>query len=241
VFSEEPKKRADWIDFGRDFYAVVSYENVPGDQRIWIGWMNNWDYANQIPTSPWRSAQALPRSVTLATVDDEIKLVQQPVRGIQRLKKGPVFTYNNSPIPAGTTALDAVGASGSALVIEAELEPGSASSFGLNLAVGNGEKTVVGYDVLRGELFVDRTQSGQTDFSSRFPSVEWAPLALQDGRLKLTIFLDWSSVEVFGGRGETVITDQIFPGPDSTGVELFADGGSAFAHKLKIMQMKSIW
>ena len=55
----------DWLDYGRDYYAAVSFANMPEGKRVMLGWMNNWDYANDIPTNPWRSAMSLPREVKL--------------------------------------------------------------------------------------------------------------------------------------------------------------------------------
>jgi fructan beta-fructosidase len=248
VFSDEPKQRADWIDFGRDFYAVVSYENVPGNKRIWIGWMNNWDYANQIPTSPWRSAQSLPREVSLQTIDGGVQLVQEPIAGLRRLRTGPVYSAHNELISEGSSALPGRGFRGKLMEIEAEFEMGTATAFGFKVHVGNGEETVIGYDVEAGEMFVDRNSSGIVDFNNlftnnrtSFPSRETAPLSAPDGRISLHAFVDWSSVEVFGGVGQAVITDQVFPDPDSDGTEVFAEGGSATLKSLRIWPLKSIW
>ena len=108
------------------------------------------------------------------------------------------------------------------------------------MRTGPGEETLVGYNVAAGEVFVDRTKSGQVSFSNLFPSRETAPLPAKNGRVELHIFVDWSSVEVFGGDGQTVITDQIFPMPSSDGLALFANGGTAKA-SLRIWQLRSVW
>lgn len=68
----------DWLDYGRDYYATVSFANMPDDKRIMLGWMSNWDYANSTPTSPWRSAMALPREVKLTQTADGPRLTQAP-------------------------------------------------------------------------------------------------------------------------------------------------------------------
>jgi levanase len=77
------------------------------------------------------------------------------------------------------------------------------------------------------------------DFHHDFPGVQRAPLAAKDGKVSLRILVDWSSVEVFGGDGQAVITDQIFPDPDSEGLQVFAEGGSAGVDKIKVWQLRS--
>jgi levanase len=106
---------------------------------------------------------------------------------------------------------------------------------------GGNEQTVIGYDVDNGELFVDRTKSGNVSFDPTFPSVERAPLALRNGTLSLHILVDWSSVEVFTRDGQRVITDQVFPSDGSQAVRLFAEGGTAEVVSLSVHQMRSVW
>jgi levanase len=106
---------------------------------------------------------------------------------------------------------------------------------------GAGVETVVGVDAKRGELFVDRTRSGQVAFNPEFDSREPAPLRAENGRVRLRVLVDWSSVEVFAGAGETVITDQIFPPPGSDGVSLYAEGGTARLVSLDAWPLRSAW
>ena len=121
----------------------------------------------------------------------------------------------------------ALAPAGDSLEIVAELAAGSAASFGLKLRKGGNEETVVGYDVAAGELFVDRRRSGNVGFHPDFPGRHAGPLALAGGRLRLHVFVDRSSVEVFAGGGRAVITDRIYPDPASQGVEAWAEGGAA--------------
>ena len=93
---------------------------------------------------------------------------------------------------------------------------------------------MIGYDAAAGELYVDRTRSGDVGFSRDFPGVQRAPLAARDGKVHLRILVDWSSVEVFADGGQTVITDQVFPSAASDGVQLFADGGRARIHSIRV-------
>jgi fructan beta-fructosidase len=231
-----------WADYGKDFYAAVSWSEIPSadGRRIWIGWMNNWLYGGEIPTSPWRSAMSVPRTLALRTTGEGIRLVQQPVAELQRLR-GMRRHLASQQIPEGTTALTARGISGTALEIVAELEVGAASELGLKVRTGSGEETTIGIDPRAGQLFVDRSRSGDVGFHPEFTGRHAAPLAVKNGRVQLHVFVDRSSVEVFAGAGETVITDQVFPSPESRGVALYAKGGAARLISLDAWPLRSVW
>ena len=104
-----------------------------------------------------------------------------------------------------------------------------------------GEETVIGIDPRAGTFFVDRTRSGEASFHDRFASRQTAPLRVADGRVRLHVFVDWSSVEVFAADGRRVITDQIYPAPESDGVALYATGVSARLVSLEAWPLKSSW
>lgn len=233
----EGLRQCSWLDWGRDCYASVSFSNVPGGRRIIIGWMNNWDYANELPTSPWRSAMTLARELRLVTVDGSPRLVQAPAlpgpgAGAHTVDKGPV-ALGGSPfrLPDAET--------GSAQVIEAEIRPEGAErvSFRLFSDSDGSEGTVLGYDPAAGTLTLDRRASGATGFSPKFASIESAPVDLEGGVLKLVIVLDQSSVEVFAQGGKVVLTDLVFPSDGSTANWLDAEGGPATLLRLTISSL----
>jgi len=222
--NDNPKDLVLWADHGKDFYASLSWSDLPPSdpRRIWIGWMSNWQYANQDPTSPWRGMLTVPRTLRLRALPEGLRLVQEPVAELQSLR-GPRFSLDGRPVER-TVPLEL---RGDALDIEAEFSAGSATAFGLAVRKGVNEWTRVGYDVGSTSVFVDRRRSGATSFSPDFSGRHTGPLPLQDGRLRIRILVDRSSVEVFAGGGRTVITDRIFPDPASQGVELWAEGGAA--------------
>jgi len=231
-----------WADYGKDFYAAVSWSDVPREdgRRLWLGWMNNWEYAQDIPTTPWRSAQSLPRMLALRTTSQGIRLVQQPVSELLPLRC-PRRTLAAQPVAEGSTSLARQGIAGTALEIVAEFEVGTATELGLKVRTGEQEETVIGIDPRAGQLFVDRTRSGQVRFHPEFWGRHTAPLPVEDGRVRLHVFVDWSSVEVFAANGEVVVTDQIFPAPESDGVALYARGGAARLVSLEAWPLDSIW
>jgi fructan beta-fructosidase len=239
--AQSATQRAHWMDYGRDFYAAASYNNLPANQRTVIAWMNNWDYAGNIPTSPWRSAMSVPRRVTLERVNGTLRLIQQPSRQLRSLRRPHPFTLRHPLSVDGTTTLPVPAGSGTTAEVVATFDARRAQRFGLNVRVGGTEKTVVGYDVHRGGLYLDRTRSGDVGFSTAFPSTEFAPLTARNGTVTLHLLIDRSSVEVLDGRGRAWITDQIFPSVSSTAIQVFAEGGRAQLRNITVWNLKSTW
>jgi levanase len=200
--------------------------------------MNNWNYGQSIPTSPWRSAMTVPRELSLGSVGGTLRLIQRPVVQLNDLAGAPVAHLQSVPIGEGTTPLPAHDA---AVRIDATLGGGSASRYGLQVRTGDGQRTVIGYDRDNGELYIDRSASGNVTFDPSFSGLQQAPLSAPNGVVRLTILVDWSSVEVFAQDGQVLLTDQIFPDPTSTGLSAFASGGTAELRSLTVEPMHSAW
>lgn len=231
-----------WVDYGTDFYAAITWSNIPeeDDRRMWVGWMNNWEYANEIPTSPWRSAQSIPRSIHLETVDGKVQMVQRPVEALQILRAEHTG-LENLEVDNVMLSLSESGIRGKAYEMVVKLDPGDARNAGIKLRSGDDEETIVGYDSGTETVYVDRRNSGDVSFNENFAARNDAPVSLVDGIIKLHIFVDWSSVEVFVNDGRTVFTNRIFPDPESQSVEIFADGGNAVIKNLDFWTLRSIW
>ena len=232
-------QRGHWLDHGQDFYAAVTYNDAPEDRRIMIGWINNWNYANDIPTSPWRGAQALPRELKLQTIDGTPQIIQSPVQQAVDLAQEQ-YQLKLITLAEGDTALDSK-ASGKSNRLDVTFKPNTAKSFGVKVRTGNDDRTVIGYDVASGQLYLDRTQSGDVSFNASFPSVERVAVPIRDGKVSLQIYVDWSSVEIFADGGRVAITDQIFPSTSSDGIQLFSTGGQAVVENLKVSAIPSVW
>jgi len=231
-----------WGDYGTDYYAAISWNNLPEEdgRRVMLGWMSNWMYANDIPTDPWRSAMSLPRSIHLETIDDRIKVVQRPVEELQSLR-GDIVELEPMPVTEGSHSLEADGISGKAYELLVEFEPGNSSTIGMKLREGENEETLVGYDAEQGTVFVDRSNSGESDFHEDFATRNDAPVRLIDGKVKLHIFVDWSSVEVFVNDGEAVLTNRIFPDPESREISLYSSGGDGNIAAFSFWTLRSVW
>jgi levanase/levanbiose-producing levanase len=229
-----------WLDWGRDCYASVSFTDAPAGRRIIIGWMNNWDYANELPTAPWRSSMTLAREVRLTAVNGAARLVQQPVLAGPRGGGGlppsaQLMSMGVSELNAKALRLpDAVPCA--AQVIEAVINPGGADRIDLRI-FGSSHAThgaILSYDTARAQLSLDRRHSGDTGFHTKFPSAESAPLVLEDGVLKLQIVVDHCSVEVFAQGGTVVMTDLVFPDAGHLQTWLSAEGGPATVVSLAV-------
>lgn len=180
----------------------------------------------------------------MQTIDNKIRLVQTPVDALKSLRNNALFTLSEEKVVApGDTLLADSQVQGHVYEIEAELQPGSASEAGFKVRTGShGEETLVGYDAAAGEVFIDRTKSGTNAFNSGFAARHSAPLPLSDNAsVALRIIVDTSSVTVFSGKGEVVLTDQIFPEPTSQGIEIYSKGGDINVKSLTIWPLKSIW
>jgi fructan beta-fructosidase len=178
--------------------------------------------------------------VQVRTIDGTPRLVQRPVEELQRLRRDPI-QVDGQPLRAESRSLGGAGVAGKALEIVAEFEPGDAETVGLNVRAGGDENTTIGYDTADQTVFVDRTASGTSDFHEDFTARDEAPLALHNGRVKLRVLVDWSSVEVFANDGARVLTHRIFPAPSSDGVSVFAERGSAQLTRLDAWPLQSIW
>lgn len=217
---EAHRVRDGWLDWGRDYYAAVSFNGLP-HRRVTIAWMSNWEYAAATPTGAWRSAMSLPRELSLRTVEGELRLVQAPI----------------APAAASATqAADAVGPAlsarrtrlacvpqGEARRVRVAAPPLTHGSFGLRFATDGCDEASVVVDTGAGEVRLDRRSSGLADFHDLFASVERAPLEAPGGRIELEVYLDACSLEVFIQGGLATITDLVFPRGENTSIEFFAD------------------
>ena len=228
-----------WVDHGSDFYAAQTWSDVPAadDRRIMLAWMNNWNYARQVPTSPWRGAQSLPRELSLQSFEEGIRLVQEQIREISSLR-GEHLTLRDKALDEANGMIQKFPAE--LLEVQVELEVGESSEVGVSVREGGKERTRIGYMTALREVWVDRTESGKTEFHENFAGKHSARLDLKDGRLFLHVLVDSSSVEVLAEKGRVAITGRIFPSSDSRGWSLFGGKGARVV-RLDAWKLKSGW
>ena len=233
-----------WVDYGRDFYAAASWNQVPekDGRRLWLAWMNNWSSAGN-PTHPWRGAMTLPRHVTLRRMGETLRLCQMPPEEIKGL-----YGRSHQWSDDSATRPIALSAGQRALDISCEWDAGRSKEFGVSLGFGGKEKPGsrqlhirVGYDASRQTVFVDGIPSPELDQAKGEPKVlakTEGPLTPADNSsVKLRMVVDASSLEVFAGEGETVLTNLMFVPHPLQEVRLFNDGDArlirADLHELK--------
>ncbi|WP_454603656.1 GH32 C-terminal domain-containing protein [Microbacterium trichothecenolyticum] len=222
----------DWLDWGRDYYAAVSYFGTPPGSRVMQGWMNNWDYANDIPTSTWRSSMTLPREVTLVSTAAGPRLSQRVVPQVAGQLQTTRAESLTSVAVDGDTDL---GLAGEVVKLEVVLRPGDAERAGVRVFGDEDSGTLIGYDTEAGRVFIDRRDSGNIAFHPAFASIEDAPLALgADGTVAFEAYLDRASVELFAADGLLAITDQVFPDAGADAITAWSEGGEATIERITV-------
>ena len=208
---EDAPSETKWMDYGKDHYATVTFSNAPDNRTVAIAWMSNWQYANQVPTQQFRSANSIPRDLHLMQLDGETYLVSTPskemldMRG-KAVKKG---SASNKIIKNLLKQNDG------AYEITATLDMQKDGQAQVTLFNNKGEEAVIGFDTAKKEYYFDRTKSGLTSFSDDFACVTRAPLPDAD-TYQLRIFVDKASIEVFidpgfGHSGVFPMTSLVFP------------------------------
>ncbi|WP_222981758.1 glycoside hydrolase family 32 protein [Flagellimonas meishanensis] len=230
---KEPK----WLDYGTDNYAGVTYNNVPNDDRIFIGWMSNWDYARDTPTKKWRSAMTLPRRLTLGRHKGEYLLANYPLPQIATLAATELL---------GSTKISTEGAQTFSIanLNQSQIRLRTASKdFELVFKNDMGETLELTMDSNSNAFLLDRMNSGQVNFQPEFGNKKhYMPIEfLTDGHYEIDIYLDWSSIEVFLDRGLLAMTDQIFPSQPYTALEVHNNDGEEAMELVFVKKMPSIW
>ncbi len=234
-----------WADHGPDFYAAVSWSGIPrGDgRRLWLGWMSNWEYAQEVPTSPWRSAMTVPRELRLRSDGALHRLVQLPVDELKKLR-GKRLQMIGQSAPDASSWLRRRAPDQECQELEVDFDAALlGGEFGLRLRLSEGQEITFLGDLGRGTVRVDRTRSGRVDFHPRFPGTYEAPLRVRDGAVRWRILVDTSSVELFANDGESVVSCLVFPDPGPRRWEV-VHAGSATAkvcRELTVWGLKSAW
>lgn len=245
--NDNPAPTTLWMDYGRDNYAGVTWSDIPKEdgRRLLIGWMSNWDYAQVVPTDSWRSANTLPRVLSLQETPVGLRLASNPVHELEKLR-GQAHEIPTQKLE-GYLDLSAVLPFSPAqmeVVLEVEIDPKSRVDFGIELSNTIGERYRMGYTAfLSKQFYSDRNLAGKESFSDVFDQqrAQVAPRLLNSKTLQLHLFFDRASAEFFGDDGTAVITDIFFPTEDYTQARLYAEGGSVYLKRAKFYALNSIW
>ncbi|WP_304611352.1 DUF4980 domain-containing protein [Paramuribaculum intestinale] len=228
-----------WMDFGKDHYATVSWSDAPGGRRTVIGWMSNWQYAAEVPTMQFRSANTLPREVRLFKVaDGQIYLSSEPSPELTALRGSLSLKVRKASVGRKSRTYVLPSANDGVCEIVFDVDARKSGAVEIELSNSDGGKVVMMYDAVAHTLSFDRTKSGVVDFSQDFPAVTVAPTFETDNRISLRIFIDRSSIEVFGNNGNFVMTNLVFPTIPYTRLSVSARGGNAKIENLQIYSIK---
>ena len=175
------------MDYGKDHYATVTFHNAPEGRIVAMPWMSNWQYANQVPTMQFRSANGIPRDLGLKTVNGETYLTSSPSKELLALRG----KKTKQPTETCEIVVDVKG------------------SADITLSNAKGEQVTMRYDAQKLTFSMDRTKSGDVSFSEAFPCVTTAPTFGTIRQLRL--FIDRCSIEAFDNEGKMAMTNLVFP------------------------------
>ena len=197
------------IDFGHDFYAAMSWSDVPQNdgRRIWTAWMNSHHYANKTPAASWRGSMALPREITLVDIGDKLHLRQNPAKEIGKLVKKKIELNDLHDIK--TNAYEIIG----------EVE--GRAGIGSEIRIKFSETAFIsfGYDFATSQLYIDRSKCGETGKIKEFGEVQKSLRISKEKMVKIHAILDYNSIEIFFDGGIQVFTEIFFPSSGSFKIE----------------------
>ena len=196
-----------WMDYGKDHYATVTFDNAPDGRKIAIAWMSNWQYANQVPTKQFRSANSIARDLGLYEYQGDTYCSVIPSKENLALRGKTV----KKPTQACEIVVD------------------MKSATEIVLWNTKGEKVVMSYDGAKHLFKMDRTKTGDNSFSEAFPAETCAPTY---GDIKqLRIFIDNSSIEAIDADGKMAMTNLVFPSEPYNNIKV--KGGKATIYEIK--------
>ncbi|MFH4968038.1 glycoside hydrolase family 32 protein [Gaetbulibacter sp. M240] len=225
------QKSSQWIDYGTDNYAGVTYNNTPNNKRLFIGWMSNWEYAQSTPTIRWRSAMTLPRELKLIKKEDSYYVKSQLIDDFKSILI-PVSTddiVGERPYDFKFKDLQT-----SFISFEAEIR----DSLHIQFSNSKLENLRITYQKANGILTVDRRNSGLVDFNDKYEAMSFQRMSVgKTDYLSFQIVLDASSIELFINNGDYVLTNQIFPSEPFTDLKINND---ATLSNFEIKQVKKV-
>lgn len=225
------KETIQWLDHGPDNYAGVTWSNT-GNQKLFIGWMSNWNYAQVVPTKSWRSAMTIPRTLSLKKAAGGYRLYSRPVKVLASLRQPGMM--NSLFKPNHTNGLNEV-------ILSFDLTRSAATDFGIGFSNDKNEILKVGFNKKDNHFYIDRSQAGDRSFSTAFTGRSTAPRLHTGNIVKLHIFIDHSSVEVFADDGSVILTALFFPGKILNTFQLYGDEAKPYLLKGAAYRLKSIW
>lgn len=239
--NHNPSSVVNWVDYGKDDYAAVTFSGVE-DRKVLLGWMNNWCYAYQIPTQPWKGMMTIPKELGLVIDEDETPiLVSKPIHELEILREKN-FRITNQLLTSGVNENLLGDLDGSPIEIDLDIMLQNAIQIGLLFHFSDQSLLHLGYDSSTSKLFLDRRESGLVHLESSFARhIHSAPLTLDHSQLRLKIILDTSSIEVFADEGRLVMTDIFFPCGRLDYIKISTGDDDIIINSLDVWCLSTIW
>ncbi len=227
-----------WIDYGRDNYAGVTWGNVPKQdgRRLFLGWMSNWDYANQVPTVNFRSAMTIPRQLTLVNNGEHLVLNSFPVAEMNTLRTN-ISEKPDMEINKQALISPLLKTNNGCYEIEMTIKPQVANVFGFELQNTKGESLKFNFDLSTKFFSIDRRKSGRIDFSDKFKFGMNAPLVKKD-IYQVRLLVDKASAEIFINKGEIAMTSLFFPTEVMNQLKFYGEDAAWKVENIKVNNIK---
>jgi fructan beta-fructosidase len=231
------QKETKWVDYGTDNYAGVTYNDAPNEERIFLGWMSNWNYSQKTPTTNWRSAMTLPRTLSLSRIN-----------GTYVLQSKPIKNYNNQLVTAFKKDRIEIKKGSKKTFVFPKLNQSQiqfkSENKELQLIFSNevNDSLVLNYDAKNQNFSIDRRHSGKVNFEKSFgEKIHTTPTPnLISKSLDFQIILDWSSIEIFLNEGVYTFTEQLFPNQPYTKLTIQSSENQEIKN-IYFQSVKGIW
>jgi fructan beta-fructosidase len=236
--NEGDAKQSKWLDYGKDHYAAVTWDNVPDSdgRRLAIAWMSNWEYANDVPTTHFRSAMTVARELKLIKQDGKLLVTSYPVREVDTLRK-TANTFGKLTVDKDVVIDSLLPQNNGAYEINLNINASMAEIIGLRLFNTKGEYVDLSINLPEKKMLFDRTASGKTDFSPTFKAVTEAPIAKRN-QYTLRLLIDKASIECFEGKGAVSMTNLVFPSEPYNRICFYSKGGEYQIEDFKVYPLQ---
>lgn len=228
-----------YVDKGLDFYASRTFRDYDNTLKSTtsIGWVATWDYAQLVPSEYGKGFWSIPRNLELKTYKEGIRLTQNPIEQLQELRYKPVSIKRS--LQTGVQRIPGFAPEENVYELDASFTTNVSNTFGFNLCVGDGRKVVINYDTESHNLVIDRTNCADVTIP-KFSRMAFAKVEPVNNKIRLHIYVDKSSIELFTNDGKDVFTLLTYPGVHQTGIEVFSQKKGTIM-ELNAWMLKSVW